>query len=86
MCNVSCFDKKNKISKNRSKAEKWGYISCIVGKYDEVILNERKMKIINKCAEKNIQLWVKDGKLHFKSPQGAFGDELKQEVKANKEK
>ena len=43
-------------------------------------------EIINKCAEKNIQLWVKDGKLHFKSPQGAFGDELKQEVKANKEK
>ena len=41
VCNVSCFDKKNKISKNRSK-QKMGYISCIVGKYDEVILNERK--------------------------------------------
>lgn len=42
-------------------------------------------EIIKKCAEKNVQLWVKDGKLHFKSPYGSFEENLKQEVKNNKE-
>ena len=44
------------------------------------------MKIIKQMCWEKHTIMVKDGKLHFKSPQGAFGDELKQEVKANKRK
>ena len=43
------------------------------------------IKIIEKCAEKNIELWVSDGKLHYKNPYGAFDNTLKKEVKENRE-
>ena len=39
--------------------------------------------IIEECAKRKIQLWIENGKLHFRSPVGVFDEKLKQNIKVN---
>lgn len=41
--------------------------------------------IIEECAKRKIQLWIENGKLHFRSPVGVFDEKLKQNIKVNKD-
>lgn len=41
--------------------------------------------LLRQLQERNIQLWLDDGQLRFKAPNGAFSPELKSEVKQQKE-
>lgn len=46
--------------------------------------NKSIIEIIDQCIQKGIQLWTEEGKLHFKSPAGAFTEKLKAQVVAAK--
>lgn len=40
--------------------------------------------LINKCEQKEVKLWVEEGKLKFKAPEGALSPELLEQLKLNK--
>ncbi|MBD8499353.1 non-ribosomal peptide synthetase/type I polyketide synthase [Paenibacillus arenosi] len=50
---------------------------------DEYEMNELEL-LIERCLVKKIQLWVEDGRLKFKAPQGAMTADIQLKLKENK--